>query len=239
MHSYLSVLSDLTLYTHVISGSLALLCFWIPVFARKGGINHRRVGNWYVRFMWGVVVTAVLLCVKNIIVANYLSAAFLGFLSLITARPLWNGIAILKNKKELSVSYQRTDLFLLGSIVVASFGMLILGYGLRAQGMGAVILIFGILGLTNLPEFLRNLKPGIERHWLREHFSGLIISGIAAHTAFLVFGAATYIQVLFTSYWATLPWFLPSVIGGLGIAYSNRRYGVNKIAANKNVSDKH
>ncbi len=224
MHTLLSLFADLALYAHILAGSLALICFWVPVFSRKGGIIHRRIGNWYVYCMWSVIVTAVLLSINNLIVGKYLSAAFLGFLALITARPLWSGISILKNKREITPHHQRIDQFLLAAIVVAGFAMLILGYSLRQQGMGIVILIFGGLGITNLPELWRSFSANRDVNWLQEHLSGLIISGIAAHTAFLVFGASTYVQQIFSSYWATLPWFLPGVIGGIGIMVANRRF---------------
>src|SRR5262245_46387634 len=57
-HAYRIVLS-----IHVALGSVALLAFWAAVFARKGGVSHRRLGQLFVGTMTSAVLTALALCV--------------------------------------------------------------------------------------------------------------------------------------------------------------------------------
>ena len=95
------------LATHIFSGITSIILFWIPIFLKKGSKNHILIGKIYVFLMWIVVISAGLLSIKNILIGEFVMAAFLGFLALITANPLLYGIAILKNKKGLSDSYQK------------------------------------------------------------------------------------------------------------------------------------
>jgi hypothetical protein len=45
-------------WIHIAAGSIALILFWIPAIARKGGRTHIRAGWFYVACMSVVVVTA-------------------------------------------------------------------------------------------------------------------------------------------------------------------------------------
>ena len=211
------------LYLHIITGFASLVIFWIPIFTRKGGINHRRLGKIYVQLMWIVVATAAILSVKNLIIGNTIMGAFLGFISLITASPIWYGVAILKHKQGLSDAYRRNHLLFHLAIVITAFALIAYGIYLRGEGAAVLLFIFGGLGLTDLPKVIRNLKsPPQKAEWLKEHLIGMCSSGIAAYTAFLVFGANQFLHSYLPGYWAIIPWIAPGVIGTFGI-----RYGVN------------
>jgi len=47
--------------THIISGTLALITFWLPMNAKKGGKLHTRSGWAYIFAMVGVAITALLM----------------------------------------------------------------------------------------------------------------------------------------------------------------------------------
>lgn len=224
MSMFIQIVTAVFLYTHIAAGLAALILFWVPIFTRKGGINHRRVGRWYVNAMWVVVTSAILLCIKNLFIANYLQVIFLGFLALITVRPLWSGISILKSKPALDSRHQLIDRSLLVLIVLAGVVLVCLGFVLSGQAMSNIIFVFGVLGLSNVFELIRSFKKNDQVAWLRAHIYCLCVTGIASHTAFLVFGAASFIAQIFASHWAMLPWFLPTIIGVIGIAIANRRF---------------
>jgi len=217
-------MAPIFLYTHIGAGMAALTLFWVPIFSRKGGLNHRRTGRWYVNAMWVVVITAILLSIKNIFIAHYISAAFLGFLALITMRPLWSGISILKNKRDKSRRHKLIDQTLLILIVFFGGTLIVVARLMPEHGLSNVILVFGVLGVTNIFELSKSFKPVTASNWLGSHISALCVTGIASHTAFLVFGASSIIGQVFTSYWAMLPWILPTVVGLLGIAVAKRRF---------------
>jgi hypothetical protein len=214
--------------THIVAGFISLLLFWAPLFTKKGGVNHQRVGKRYVQLMWIVVSTAVLLSIKNFSIGNSIMGAFLGFLSLVTAKPLWYGIAILKQKKGVTKQFQRIQLVFSSCIVATSITLI--GYGIALGGVGAALLmfIFGGLGLTEIPDFIQGIKrnaPPAAR--LKNHIISMCTSGIAAYTAFLVFGANQVFNYALPGYWAIVPWVAPAIFGTVGIRYAVHRFAMN------------
>ena len=47
----------------------------------------------------------------------------------------------------------------------------------------------------------------------------MLVSGIAAYTAFFAFGGRVFFESLLTGYWAVLPWVAPTIIGIGAIKY--------------------
>lgn len=221
----MDLITKYLLATHVAAGFASLILFWVPIFTRKGGLNHRRIGNYYVWAMWAVVVSATLLSIKNLMIGNMLMAAFLGFLALITGKPLWLGISALNNKKHRSDVYRRAQLIMSGLVVVS--GVALIGYGLALGGTGVAVfmIIFGALGLTSIFDFIANLdSQSLPKHWLEEHIANMCVTGIAAHTAFLAFGAQSVFAQMYSGYWSIVPWMAPTVIGTIGIRVAIARY---------------
>lgn len=213
------------LIIHIVAGFISLTLFWVPVFSRKGGINHRRVGRWYVRSMWVVVFSALLLSVKNLFDGNVEVGVFLGFLAVISAKPLWLATSILKNKRNLSDRYQ-LKLIVFNSLLVSA-GAALIGYGIALGGTGIAVymFIFGGLGLSSVFELVRLIgKSFTEDSWRKHHIAGMGVSGIAAHTAFMSFGGSSLISGFFNSYWALLPWMAPTVIGTIAINLAVRKF---------------
>lgn len=210
---------------HVIAGFASLILFWIPIFTSKGGKSHRFIGKIYVRLMWVVVLTAALLSIKNIIIGNYVLAAFLGFLSFITANPLWHAISILKNKKNISSKHRNIQL--LFHIMIVLFGIFLIIYGIALKGNTAAILmfIFGGLGVADIRTVIKSIKnPKQQSEWFKEHLIGMCTSAIAAYTAFLVFGARTFLGAHLSGYWSIIPWLAPTIVGTIGIRYAVSYY---------------
>lgn len=202
------------LTVHIIAGTVSLILFWIPAFTRKGMNVHRLTGRWYVRFMWVVVITAGILSVKNIIIGNYIGAAFLGFLTLVTSSPLLHGISILKSKKSFSPSYIRSYKRFTIAMIVTGLALLIYGGFFVTEGARFLMLFFGMLGVMDI--FRWNTIRKMDRtnpDWYKLHYTNMIITGIAAHTAFLAFGGRTLLAQVLAEEWQLLPWIAPTVIG--------------------------
>src|SRR5271156_2768291 len=100
-------------WMHVGAGSLALILFWIPAIARKGGRVHVRAGWFYVACMTVVVVTALAMSglaftiplsvrritrplspaeLSDFLLAQRISATFLAYLAGLTLAAGWQGI---------------------------------------------------------------------------------------------------------------------------------------------------
>ena len=221
----LQLFNQALLFIHVIAGFSALFMFWIPAFARKGGKIHNQVGRWYVRAMWIVLVTAGVLSIKNLFIGNYEAAAFLGFLTVVTMNPLWFGIAVLDNKKELSPRTRRLHFY--QNVIVMTTGLLLLIFGIIVgpENGGVLMMIFGVLGLSNGGLVISVFKNTYQSQpWIIEHLTGMIVSGIAAHTAFLAFGGRELLGSFLTGHLMIIPWVAPTVIGVIAIKILKRRY---------------
>ena len=219
----MEMLSKLLLGFHVICGSLSIIVFWAPVFTKKGGRIHVLVGKAYVYLMWGVVLSAFILSIENLVQQHYIAASFLGFLTIITSGPLWYGIAILNNKKTLSSFYQRTLLAYHATTVILGVALLVFGIYLKGRDFGILMIIFGILGISGMGDLIKALKNNnTPANWLKEHYTGMIITGIAAYTAFAAFGGRAFLGNIFTGYWMIVPWVAPTVIGIIIIKYMDR-----------------
>lgn len=213
------------LYLHIGTGFASLVLFWLPIFLPKGGKGHRLVGKWYVYLMWVVVCTAAILSVKNLVIGNTNMGIFLGFISLITANPLWYGISVLRNKRTISARYRYTHLSFRTMIILSSIAMISYGISLKGGGGAVLMFIFGGLGLADIPRFIKDLRKPVEKiEWFKDHLVGMCTSGIAAYTAFFVFGANNYLQSVLSGYWGVIPWVAPTVIGITGIFLAVRYY---------------
>lgn len=216
---------DILRILHIATGFISLIAFWIPVIVQKGGKAHRLSGKAYVVLMWIVSSTAAILSVKNVWIGDYQKAAFLGFIAMITAHALWYGIAILNNKKEQKARYQLGRIIFSSTIVASAFALIAYGFALQAEGAGVLMFIFGGLGLTELPNLINRLRtPSTRMPWLKEHIVGMCSSGIAAYTAFFVFGGSQFFSSVLPGYWGIIPWVAPGLIGTFGIRYAVKRF---------------
>ena len=217
-------LIDALFYIHVIAGTASLILFWIPVFVRKQKGLHTVVGKWYVYCMWTVVITAFLLSTKNFAIGRYNIAFLLGFLSLVTANPLWYAIGVMKSKKAYSKSYLLTYLILHISTVLFGGSLLVYGLFFVATSAKYLMIIFGTLAVLDIRVLLsmREMKSS-KPDWYRVHYSGMITTAIAAYTAFFAFGGSRFLDNLLTNEWQLIPWIFPTVIGITCIRIMNRR----------------
>ncbi|MEM6807016.1 MAG: hypothetical protein AAF696_36785 [Bacteroidota bacterium] len=217
--------TKITTLSHVIAGFISLVLFWLPIFTRKGGKAHRKIGILYVYCMWFVVISAGILSVKNVIIGDHTSAIFLGFLTFITGNPLWYGVAILKNKRGISDQYKRIHFAINGVIIL--FGLMMITYALLNldKGVSILMLFFGLLGVSSLPQMIRDYKTQLAgKSWFKEHYVGMVTTGTAAYTAFFAFGGRQYLDGILTGYWQILPWILPTILTFVGLYFARKYY---------------
>ena len=240
------LLHQLSFYIHVAIGAFALLVFWIPVFVRKGSRDHKRFGRFFASAMYAVAFSGLIMSSLDMIVplsghtpqpdlsAQALTATAqnirlfalflfsLSILVLATTRQGWLAIQNKEDRKMLRLPLHvvlNTGLILIGAVVLIS-GVL------NDQWLFS---IFGgleiVVGITQLHySFKSQLKP---KEWWIEHLGGMCASGIAAYTAFFVFGGSRVINQLFTGAYADFQlmlWVAPGVTGGLAITLLSRHY---------------
>ncbi|MBX2814679.1 MAG: hypothetical protein KTR24_01720 [Saprospiraceae bacterium] len=215
------------LILHIAVGFLSLVLFWIPVFSKKGGDFHVRIGKLYTYTMWVVVLTALLLCLLNLFTKDYLSAGFLGFISILTLAPLWYGMTILKHKQGITRTYFEVRRWLHVAILLSAIGLLIWGSFYRFEGEMIILLIFGLLGLTATRDVFASFDKVRQRPWIKEHLVGMLGTGIAAYTAFLVFGGTQLFGHIFAGKAVAILWVSPTIIGTGLISRMSKRYAVS------------
>lgn len=213
----MNLLLEVLLAAHVAGGAVSLVSFWIPAFSRKGGPLHRKAGRVYVKAMLAVVATSVPLSLTAFVRGNWLGGTFLLYLFIITSTALYTGQRALKAKAG-------PHAYITPLYVVCAWATLLAGAVVLVVGLATKIWLlvgFSLIGLTAGPSALAFMRkpPTDPRYWWYEHFGGMIGTGIAAHVAFLNFGAQRVIPGFNLGDWGMLAWFVPVAAG---IIASNR-----------------
>ena len=219
---------------HVVLGALALILFWIPIFARKGGPTHVRYGKIYVWLMYIVAVSGVVMSVMVLVNPGYFKPnasltsvyqfySLLLFLSALTFVSVRHAMLVLKHKTDTSVFRRFGFLWMPATLVGGGIALLIIA----VSSSSTLILhyVFSGLGMfigASMGHFAFRKNPP-RKIWLTEHIGAILGSGIAAYTAFLAFGARNWLSVL--GDWQLAAWILPSVVGTAGIIWATRRWG--------------
>lgn len=232
----MTTLHSILVWLHIVFGAVALVLFWVPALARKGGALHVKAGRYYTNVMYTVAVTAFFASV--IVLADPigirrpgedLSAAeaerlaslyrmfslFLLMLSVLVFSSVRHGMLALRERRAPGLLNSPLHRALIGSL-----GLLALVVGFLGIRHGQVLLmVFGGLGLSGAWSMFRDSR--IERPSRRQlivaHLDGLIGSGIGAYTAFFAFGGARLFGDLLPGQWQVIPWVLPAIIGTIAI----------------------
>lgn len=194
---------------HVTAGFIALISFWIPLFSRKGGKIHRKVGS----AMTAVAVSALYLGIWRVFFdpsRNPESIAFYSFLiftSILSFSTAWYGIRVLRFKGRNHSHRHPVDLGLPLLLTLSGMGTSLYGISLHSPLLTWFPLIGVLLGITQLRYWIR--PPAQRAHWKMEHLNGLIACGIGTITAFVVFGAPRLLQMQEAP---VIVWFLPTIL---------------------------
>ena len=219
-------------WAHIAAGSIALIVFWIPAIAPKGGRRHVRAGWVYVILMSVVVGTAFLMSglsfsmplairrmpdpllreeFNNFVPNQRVFAIFLAYLATITLASGWQGIWAVQTKQDPEKMRTPFSLVLNASIVFG--GVVVLDLGIR-YGKGPLIgmsPLGPLLGTVNLRYLLQG--PRERMHWWYVHLGSMISTGITGYTAFVVFGGARLFPSILETELRTILWLLPTLIG--------------------------
>jgi len=229
--------------SHALVGLIGLTLFWIPVVTRKGGRQHKAVGRWFMRAMWFTGVTgfamAMLLYVDPLATrsADFMqsvtnideqaaslrqSGNFFLLLSLLLLTTAQRAEVVLVAKQERMRLRSIKYLFL--PVSLATVGIYLGIFGVRDDSI--LYKVFAGVALFTSSTYLHYIfKPQINHFdWVLEHLTGAIGSGIAAHTAFFVFGANRITGSLFAGDYRLIPWIAPAAVGGLAIVIAKRLY---------------
>jgi hypothetical protein len=225
------------LAVHVACGAVGLLAFWVPIFARKGGTAHRRVGQLFAVLMLVAGTAAICMTLATLIdpLATHphlvahpafgdpaLLRAIFGWmmlgLAVLTVNLAWYGWQCARHRRQRELNRGRINLALQGLLTAASFACI-----WQALSINQLLLLgMPAIGLATVGTNLYYLyKPHVGAFdWQKEHLKALVGAGISVYTAFLAFGAVRTFPEL-----ALHPglWAVPLVVGLTIILYQWRK----------------
>lgn len=239
----MTTLYQLLTYFHIATGAVALVVFWIPIAARKGGALHVRSGRWFTSAMYAVSLSAMLMSAMLLLApasahppAAGLSAAeiaahaknyrigglFLLLLSVLVFSSVRQGLLALAARRDparIRGTGHRALIAMLGGLGIATAAT-----GFRFEAI--LLIVFGIFSTYAAINMLRvTFRDRMAPHeWVIEHFGGILGAGIGAYTAFLVFGGRTLLGSLLDGKWILVPWLAPTVVGIIAISWLSRRH---------------
>lgn len=198
---------------HAIAGAIVGISGLLQIILRKGGSLHRILGNIYF-YSWFVIVGTGAVLGSLLITLFGVFGWYMAF----------TGYRFGRRKNSKSNSFDKIIivagmLFALSTLIWGAY-ILILGnitFGIVSVFFGA---IFSFLCYQDINEFILG-KPirRLSEHplqWYFEHFGRMLISYIAAMTAFSVINKVFGVVLL--------DWILPTFIGTAIIIILNRRY---------------
>ena len=212
----------LVLGAHLACAFGATALFWVPVFAAKGGRLHVRAGRLYARLIYATALTgaplALLLLVSAPDPATTRTAAFLAYLVTILVQPVFHGVRVARARAGGAVG---SPLHTALSLAAMAAGLAI-GAAAIAWREWPFLLVSPIGPVMGLRALLYSSRLSFPR-WREEHIVAMAVSGIAVHTAMLVFGTTRTLHMTFTGAAAYVPWLLPAVLGVPLLLWSIRR----------------
>jgi hypothetical protein len=230
-------------WIHIAAGTVALIVFWIPVSLSKGSRGHIRAGWIYVACMAVIVLTAFLMSgltfadplgvraithpltdqeTARLIHTSRLFAIFLSYLAAVTLAAGWQGVWVLRTRRNPKSFRTPFNLTLNGAVVLSALAVLAMGLKFRYAPFIALSPVGLVVGGGNLSYLLRG--PQSPMHWWYEHLGAMITTGIAGYTAFIVFGGSRLFPGLSSSRYYTIFWILPTLVGSPAIALTVRFY---------------
>ncbi|MBA3949788.1 MAG: hypothetical protein H0X44_07575 [Acidobacteria bacterium] len=201
----------LVLGAHLACAFGAAALFWLPLAAAKGGPLHIRAGRLYARLIYLTALTGVPLTVMMIVSASdpaaMRTAAFLGYLLTILVMPVYHGVRVVRAR----AGGARVGSALHTALALSAIlGGLMLGAAAVWWREWPFVLMSPIGPVLGIRALRYANRPG---GWREEHIVFMVMSGIAVHTAMLVFGTTRTLQMTFTGAAVYLPWLLPTLIG--------------------------
>ena len=219
---------------HIVTGSVGLVAFWVPVVARKGGPSHRRFGRAFTLSM--LVTGAIAIGMASLTIRDpvgthphidesaELIAGIFGwmmlYLAVLTINLAWYGWLCVANRREHARNRAASNLLLQVAVAVAAANCAWRGAALGQVLMVGISFVGFATAATNL-RFIYRQRPA-PTDWLKEHLKGLVGAGISVYTAFLAFGAVRIMPELALS---PALWSVPLVTGLAIILYHWRLIG--------------
>jgi hypothetical protein len=208
----------LVLAAHLACAFGATALFWIPLFVDKGGPLHIRAGRFYSRLIYLTALTgaplAALLFIQAAEPGARRTAGFLAYLMAILVAPVFHGVRVQQSARTgIPVA---SGLHTLLSWLAIVAGLVLAVFAIQWREWPYVLLspVGPVIGVRALLYARRQTaNDGGQPSAREEHIVAMLISGIAVHTAMLVFGSSRTLGMKLTGISLYLPWLLPALVG--------------------------
>lgn len=229
-------LFQLLVATHIVTGSVGLLSFWVPIASRKGGANHARYGR---VFTFSMLITGgVASCIALTTLADpvgthphlidhpvlgdpaMISGIFgwmMLYLALLTVNLAWQGWLCINHRRDHRRNRAWHNLLSQVALTIAALACTIQGWRIGQPLMIGISLVGYATVATNLWFIYKPNPRPIDR--IKEHIKSLVGAGISVYTAFFAFGAVRLVPELAL---APALWAVPLMTGLTLIIYHRR-----------------
>ena len=208
----------IALLAHLACAFGATAVFWIPIAASKGGPLHLRAGRLYVRLIYLTALTGAPLAAALFLRATEpgarRTAAFLAYLITILVMPVFHGVRVARAARTGApvASPRHTALCVLA--IASGVALFAAALSWRAWPYALLSPVGPVLGIRALRYSANSSGKNLQNlRWREEHIVAMVMSGIAVHTALLVFGIGRTLGMSLTGAAAYVPWLLPTVLG--------------------------
>ena len=212
---------------HIITGSVGLLCVWVPILGRKGSRLHKLWGKVfaYSMLVTGSIAIGISLCTLHSPLETHLfsddAALVRGifgwmmlYLATMTIMLAWYGLLCIRNRQAHDRNRTPLNLGLQLLTFVAAANCAYQGVLLQ-NGLMIGISIVGLTAAVLNTRFIFRESPPVNE-WLIQHSRGLVGAGISVYTAFLAFGAVNLLPEYALS---PVLWAMPTALGVTYLLY--------------------
>jgi len=233
----MNLIGETLRFVHVAFGAIGLFAFWVPVFAKKGAVNHVRFGKIFVWSAYVVLAAGALTLITRVVDLQrqglgpsdeptlFAFIVFLGYLTLVTFVIVRYGMQVLRHKADPVAMRSGVTVGLSYAAILGSAALIL--YALLLDPPNKILLFaLSPIGIGNGIGQLRYMKAvgSSRRAWMYEHIGAMLGAGIAFHTAFAVFGSSRLFDIELTGWLQIVPWVTPAVIGIPAIVLWTRHY---------------
>lgn len=238
-------LFEALIVVHIITGSVGLICVWVPIVGQKGGAAHKRWGK---VFAWSMLVTGsvaigISLCTlhsplethpfsDDVALIRGVFGWMMLYLATMTIMLARYGLLCIRNKRSHADNRETLNYVLQFATFVTAANCMLQG-ALLKNGLMMGIAVVGLTAAVLNTRFILRKKPPMNE-WLIQHTRGLVGAGISVYTAFLAFGA---VNLLPAYAFNPIVWATPTVLGVSLLLYHQRRIMVARRRVSSRVSN--
>ena len=206
---------------HIVTGSVGLICVWIPIVGAKGGDTHRRWGRVFAKSMLatGTIAIGISLCTLAAPLETHpfwTDAAevrgvfgwmmlYLATMTIMLAR---YGLLCIRHKRNHVAHRTPVNFFWQFLTFAVAVNCALHGF-LLGNALMVGISIVGIAAAVLNTRYMLTSTPPLNE-WLIQHTRGLVGAGISVYTALLAFGA---VNLLPAYAFNPILWATPTALG--------------------------